>query len=78
LVVVVAAGSSVVAGAAVLVPLAGAGAGASVFAGSPDFCSSALLHPTTARLNVSRENKERMIAITFFTARHLLSKLLHV
>jgi hypothetical protein len=37
-----------------------------------------LVASNNCKMNVSRENKERMIAITVFTARHLLSMLLHV
>jgi hypothetical protein len=40
-----------------------AGAGAAVSAG---FCSSAFLQPTTAKDNVTKKSRERMIADTFF------------
>jgi hypothetical protein len=54
------AGAGVASGAGVA---AGAGAGAVFAAG---FCSSAFLHPTTAKDNAAKKNSEKMTANTFF------------
>jgi hypothetical protein len=44
-----------------------AGAGASAaFGASAGFCSSAFLHPTTAKDNAAKKNNEKMTANTFF------------
>jgi hypothetical protein len=44
-----------------------AGAGASAaFGASAGFCSSAFLHPTTAKDNAAKKNSEKMTANTFF------------
>jgi hypothetical protein len=46
---------------------AGAGAGASAaFGASAGFCSSAFLHPTTAKDNAAKKNSEKITANTFF------------
>jgi hypothetical protein len=57
------AGAAGAAGAAGVASGAGAGAGAAVGAG---FCSSAFLHPTTAKDNAATKNREIMTANTFF------------